>query len=476
MTELEAKLTQVVAELTATNAALRVSIEEQSALIAQLTARVEELVAAQGRNSSNSSRPPSTDSPYKNVKRKPDRKPSGRKAGGQPGHAPHKREVATADEVYDVLAPFCPHCEAELDETTVVGDSVQVQQVVELVTDKRIAEFHAREHLCKCGRRVRARLRGVVPMTATGPKLQAIVTQFIARYGMSRVDAQQALKEMFGIELSVGAIHAITERAATATQPAVDDIAQQLAAAPSKHCDETGWRHGGQRAWVWVVCSALGAVFRIDERRSRQAFERLLPKLEGIVHTDRWRVYDTIAAEFRQLCHAHLRRDMQALIDLGPATKAIGESLLSASDQMFALWHRFVDGQLDRAALEVAMAPIQADWRAHASLAKAHPHRRARALGKDLLRQWTSLWRFVGVAGVEPTNNRAERIIRATVLLRKTNGGTASVLGAAFVGNLQSIVATARCQGMATLAWLEQMFEAALKRRALPLLLPRPSG
>ena len=469
MTDLETKLTQVVAELTAANAAL-------SARIADLTARVEELVAAQGRNSSNSSRPPSTDSPYKNVKRKPDRKPSGRKAGGQPGHAPHRREAATADEVYDVLAAVCPHCEAELDETTVVGDAVQVQQVVELVTDKCIAEFHARVHLCKCGRRVRARLSGLVPMTATGPKLQAIVTQFIARYGMSRVDAQQALKELFGIDLSVGAIHAITERAATATQPAVDDIAQQLSAAPSKHCDETGWRHGGQRAWVWVVCSALGAVFRIDQRRSRQAFERLLPKLEGIVHTDRWRVYDIIAAELRQLCHAHLRRDMQALIDLGPATKAIGERLLSASDQMFALWHRLVDGEIDRAALQVAMAPIQADWRAYASLAKVHPHRRARALGKDLLRQWTSLWTFVGADDVEPTNNRAERIIRATVLLRKTNGGTASELGAAFVGNLQSIVATARCQGIATLAWLEQMFDAALKGHALPLLLPRPSG
>ena len=469
MTELETRLTQLLEEQSATVAAL-------SATIAKLTARIEELTAQQKRNSSNSSRPPSTDPPWTGPKRKPEHKPSERKRGGQPGHEPHKREHVTADEVYDVLLLVCPHCQAELDESTVVGEAVQVQQVVELVTGKSVSEYWAREHQCGCGRRVRAKLRGVVPMTATGPKLQAAVTNFIARYGMSRVDAQEALSEMFGVELSVGAVHEITERAARATEPAVADIAKQLAAAPSKHCDETGWRHNGNRAWVWVVCSALGALFRIDERRTRAAFERLLPKVEGIVHTDRWRVYDIIDAEMRQLCHAHLRRDMQALIDLGPATKAIGESLLAVSDQMFALWHQFVDGKIDRAALLRAMEPVQLQWRAHATLAKAHDHKRARALGKDLLRQWTSLWTFLRHDAVEPTNNRAERAIRPTVILRKTNGGTASALGAAFVGNLQSVLATARCQGVAALAWLERALAAELVRGRLPMLLPRPSG
>ncbi len=312
--------------------------------------------------------------------------------------------------------------------------------------------------------------------TVTGPKLQAAVTTLIAKYGLSRADAQQAIDEFFGVELSVGAIHDITERAAVATQPAVDDIGAQLAAAASKHCDETGWRHRGGRAWVWVVCSAIGAMFRIDEKRSRAAFQRLLPELQGVIHTDRWRVYDIIEAELRQLCHAHLRRDMQALIDLGAATRELGTDLLALSDQMFHHWHRFVAGELDRPALLVAMAPVQTQWRALATLASAHDHRKARALGRDLLRQWASLWTFLEHDAVEPTNNRAERVIRAAMLLRKTNGGTASELGKAFVGNLQSVLANAKCQGVAVLQWIEAALAAHLAGEPAPMLLPTPSG
>lgn len=100
----------------------------------------------------------------------------------------------------------------------------------------------------------------------------------------------------------------------------------------------------------------------------------------------------------------------------------------------------------------------------------------ARALGKDLLKQWASLWTFLHREQVEPTNNRAERATRPTMLIRKTNGGTASDAGKAFVGNLQSISVTARCQRIQALTWLDQAFAALLARKPLPMLLPAPTG
>ena len=176
----------------------------------------------------------------------------------------------------------------------------------------------------------------------------------------------------------------------------------------------------------------------------------------------------------RQLCHAHLRRDMQALIDLGGTVGELGKKLLAASDEMFHHWHAFERGELDRDGLLAAMAPVQAKWLALCQEARTHEHKKARALGMDLIKQWDSLWAFLDHDGAEPTNNRAEREIRPGVLLRKTNGGTSSELDAEFVGNIQSIIATAKLQRIPVCAWLERMFMAWWQPVALPLLLPRP--
>ena len=118
----------------------------------------------------------------------------------------------------------------------------------------------------------------------------------------------------------------------------------------------------------------------------------------------------------------------------------------------------------------------QETWKALAGQAVAHEHKKAPTLGKDLLKQWASLWTFLGHEGAEPTNNRAERNIRPTVVLRKTNGGTSSELGAEFVGNLQSIMLTAKCQGVRVVDWLQTVFEAWWSPARLPLLLPRPTS
>lgn len=469
MTELEVRLLAELETVRAENAAL-------VAQVARLTAAVEALTAQLRRNSSNSSRPSSTDVPWNNVKRRPPPEPSGKKRGGQPGHKGHERAMLPADQAWDVYAERCEGCGAVLDESAAVPDVAWVHQLVELVAASEVRNFHMHLSQCNCGKRTRAKLPPGVPPTAAGPRLQAVITTFIAKFGLSRADTQEALDQAFGIKLSVGAIQGVTDRIAQATRPAVRDIGQQLQSAPTKHCDETGWRHGGERAWLWVVTNAMGAFFKIDPKRSREAFLRLLPKLQGVIHTDRWRVYDVLEAELRQLCHAHLRRDIQALIDLGAPTKEIGTALLAASNALFHEWHRFVCGELNRAGLQATMVPVQQTWRELIEQAATHTHKKARALGRDLRKQWSSLWAFLAHDGAEPTNNRAERTIRPSVVLRKTNGGTGSDLGAEFVANLQSILVTAKCQGVRVVDWLERVFAAWWQPMPLPTLLPKPSG
>lgn len=473
-------MTETEARLLAENAALRKQIADMTAqfaaALAELSSRIEHLVAQRDRDSSNSSKPSSTDPPWKNVKRRPPSEPSGKKRGGQPGHKGHERKMLPATDSWDVHADRCEGCGAALDPTSVVPDTAWIHQLVELVAATEVRNYHMQLHQCGCGKRTRAKLPPGVPPTAAGPRLQAAITTFIAKFGLSRKDMQEALDDVFGVKLSVGAIQGVTDRIAQATRPAVQDIGQQLQAAKSKHCDETGWRHGGERAWVWVVTNAMGAFFKIDPKRSREALMRLLPELQGVIHTDRWRVYDVIEAELRQLCHAHLRRDIQALIDLGPPTRELGTALLKASNALFHEWHRFVRSDIDRAGLQAAMVPVQSTWRELIEQGAAHAHKKARALGRDLKKQWVSLWTFLAHEDADPTNNHAEQTIRPCVLLRKTNGGTASDLGAEFVANLQSILVTAKRQGVRIMDWLQRAFQAWWQPMPLPKLLPRPTG
>ena len=375
------------------------------------------------------------------------------------------------------LQEQCPHCKAALDETTIVEGKQQLHQVTEVVSKPLVQNYFLAQHKCgNCGKKSRAALPPGVPPTAAGPRLQAIITMLIAQCHLSRADVKEALAQMFGVHLSVGAIHNVTPRAAVGVKPAIDEVARALVEAATKHCDETGWRHCNKRAWLWVVCSQLGAYFHIDERRNREAFGKLLPELHGVIHTDRWGVYDIIDALLHQLCHAHLRRDMQALVELKGTGSELGTAFLAASDAMFHVWHRFKAGELDRAQMQAEMAPVQTNWRALAVLAAAHDHKKVRALGRDLLKQWDSLWPFLHHDGAEPTNNHGERTIRPSVLLRKTNGGTHCETGADFVARMQSVIVTAKCQGVRLVDWLTGVFEALWAPMPLPMLLPRASG
>lgn len=464
MTENERRLQAEVDALRADNAALR--------------AQVAELLERLNRNSSNSSKSPSSDPPW-HVKPKPPRQPTGNKPGGQPGHKPHNRALQepTEGEVYDCSLEQCPHCKAALEDSTVVPGKEELHQVTEVVSTPKVTNYFMALHKCgNCGKKSRAPLPRGVPPTAAGPRLQAIITMLMALCHLSRADVKEVIAQMFGVDLSVGAIHAIGERAAIGVKPAVDEVARALVLAATKHCDETGWRHCNKRAWLWVVTSKLGAYFHIDPRRNREAFSKLLPELHGVIHTDRWGVYDLVDALLHQLCHAHLRRDMQALVELKGSAGELGTLFLAASDAMFHVWHRFKAGELTRAQMQADMAPVQAVWRALATQAAAHEHKKVRALGRDLLKQWDSLWPFLQHDGAEPTNNTAERVVRPPVLLRKINGGTHCDTGAEFVSRLQSVIVTAKCQGVRLVDWLTRVFEALWAPVPLPRLLPAASG
>lgn len=451
------------------------TLEEANEIIARLYQRIVELEARLSANSTNSSRPPSSDALWSKGKRKPPSGPSGRKAGGQPGHVGRAREPVPperVDEFVDVHPERCGVCGAELP-PDVPSEDAYAHQVTDLPeAPARVTEYRLWRKRCPhCGGRTRAKRPAHVPEDAFGPRLKAVITALTAKYRVSRREMVEVLRDLFGVQISVGSIQATCERVGVAVAPAVEAVRQEVASAPVAHADETGWRQHGRMRWLWGATTPDAAYFVVAPDRGRAALSQLLPDgFKGVVQCDRWRPYERFG-DARQLCHAHLRRDFQAAIDRGGIARPLGRRLLAASDDLFHVWHAYQRGDIDRPRMVRDMVSIEKAWDAAVTAATETSDHRLAVLSADLWRQWDCLWTFVRVEGVEPTNNDAERALRPAVLWRKGCFGTRSDGGSTFVARMLTVVHTAKRRRVDLVPWLRDACEnAAAGLAPAPLL------
>jgi len=184
----------------------------------------------------------------------------------------------------------------------------------------------------------------------------------------------------------------------------------------------------------------------------------------GIFHRDRWKPYEVIGKALHQLCHSHIRRDIQAILESQGETGTQGCMLKLASDRTFHLWHQWERGEISRDELMARSKLIQGEMWDRFELLLTHPNttRKARGTAKDLLRQWDHLWTYLEYEAAVPMNNEAERAIRKAVLWRKVSLGVESEHGARFVERMLILAGTARKRGIDLLEWLAQAMTASL--------------
>jgi transposase len=237
--------------------------------------------------------------------------------------------------------------------------------------------------------------------------------------------------------------------------------------------DETGWREGGKRAWLWAAVTACVTVFLIRPSRGRKVLAELIPGRPGVLTTDRYPAYDHLPTARRQVCWAHLRRDFQAMIDRGNDGTPIGEQLLARADDLLGAWKRVRDGTLTgRRFVSHHLGGIRAG--VYVTLWRGRECRCATTAGvcRELLARYAAVYTFAAVEGVEPTNNAAERALRHAVCWRKTSYGTDSATGSRFVERVLTVVASCRQQGRDVLAFLSDAIQAARTGGAAPSLIP----
>jgi transposase len=405
--------------------------------LTQLRARVDALEARLRQNSTTSSRPPSSDSPYKKPQR-PASSTTPRKAGGKPGHPGHRQVLLPPTTVQELRPKQCACGHTAFALTT----PYQTHQVLELPPiAMEVTHWVLYQGCCRgCGTWSKAQLPSE-HASGYGPRFSAFIGELAGTYGNGRRMVQTFCASVLQVPLSLGAIQKVLDRVTQAIEPHYTAIATQARQAPVNYIDETPWFLPRTLQWLWVMASDTVAVYLIHPHRSKEAFAALIDDWAGILVSDGYGVYQTWV-QARQTCLAHLIRTARSLAER--------QQVELAACGAWALT------ELQRLCHMATAPPTGGEWRAwYARLCKLidQYHDRADDAGRfarRLLRELDSLWVFLAQSGVEPTNNRAERALRFGVLWRKRSLGTASDKGNRWVERILSLKETCRLRAQST--------------------------
>src|ERR1700722_161554 len=444
-------------------------IQWQSDQILRLTARVAELEAKLGKDTTNSSQPPSTTHPHA---KPPSSKPKSRRSrGGQPGHDKHERALLPTEqcrEVVPCVPSACRRCGQALNGTDPEPLRHQVWELPEI--QPIITEYQQHRLLRSCGCSTCGELPPGVPTGQAGPRLIAFAGLLMACFRQSKRRAAQFLSMILNQPASAGWMVLLQNRAAEAVKPAYDELAKQLPEQSAMNIDESPTKEGQAKAWVWTFVTVAFTFFACRTSRAATVLHELLGvDFKGTIHCDRARMYWCFGR--LQWCWAHLKRDFQGLIDAPCATKKrLGHDLMKPTKELFALWKKVRDGTISRRTFRRRMQPIR--QRVDALLLRGYYNALTHGFCKELVEHGEHLWTFVAVDGIEPTNNAAEQALRHAVIWRKLSFGTQSRSGSQFVERMLTVIETCRRQHCDVYAWVVEAVKAQLNQSPAPSLLP----
>jgi transposase len=444
-------------------------IAELERRVAELETLVRDLMARLGQNASNSSLPPSANPP--GAPKPVQKKKSGRKPGGQPGHPPHLRQLLPPDRVSRTIRfvpKYCQACAAPLSAAARPNDPEpkrhQVAELPELTAI--ITEYQSHARTCtECGQVTWEAIPAAIRAQSCGPRLAATMAYLVGCHHLSKRGVEEVVETVFAAPMSLGTVASLEQEMSAALAPAHAEAVQAVQQADVKHVDETGWKKAGAKRWLWMAATKVVAAFLIHTHRSALAMAQLLgERIHGIICSDRWWTYNGVALGCRQVCWAHLKRDFQKCVDRGgAAAESVGEAGLRIVACVFKAWHSFRGGGCTREGLQEQLMPVTRRLHRVLRQGRACPDRKVARFCTNLLALEPALWTFVCEEGVEPTNNHAERVLRQAVLWRKNAFGCHSDNGCRFVERILTVVQTLRLQQRPVLAFL---FEALVAHRS----------
>ena len=281
--ELLAECARLVAEnatLTAENARLSAENVELRSLVERLEARIAELEHRQGRNSGNSSLPPSRDDAEaraaQTAKRQSRRTKSGRRQGKQPGGpGAHLARAAHPDRTVVHSPSACGCCGAGLGDAPISGrESRQVFDLPERRAE--VTEHVAERRRCECGTETRADFPAEATAPACfGPAVRAAGLYLMVRHHIPVARAAEILSDLLGVPVSTGFLASLSAEAADGLNNFIDELTGPLANEPVAGADETSVRVAGAKWWFHVCCTALFTFLGVHPSRGIAATDDL---------------------------------------------------------------------------------------------------------------------------------------------------------------------------------------------------------
>ena len=441
--------------------------------LAEQVKKLTDKVAKLSKNSSNSSKPPSSDivkPPRKTKNKKP------RNIGGQPGHTKHERTPFATDEIDDFQThtlDACPDCGGNLKEVENAGRVVQQVEVVK-------KPIHIEQHTGLCYWCEHCQKFHYAPMPAhiekgqlIGPRLTATIAYMKGGCHCSFSTIRKFLRDVVGITISRGQLNKLIQKASAAFEQAYNELLEYLPHEAKLNIDETGHKENKNRFWTWCFRADAYTLFKIaDTRGSRVLIDILGEDFAGVIGCDYFSAYRKYMKDFDvlvQFCIAHLIRELKYLAGLSDkATANYGQKLLEAMRDMFSVFHKAEE--LTATGFAEAMEESRKTF-LDIALNDVPESRQAQNLANRFRKHGEAYFRFITTPGVEPTNNLAEQAIRFVVIDRYITQGTRSENGRAWSERIWTILATCASQGRNAFDFICQSIQAHFSDQPLPSLL-----
>jgi transposase len=453
-----------ISALRAEMSALKELIITLKELIVGLQAENAELKRRLSLDSSNSSKPPSSDGLNKPPRIRSLREPSGKKRGGQKGHPGETlRQVTTPDLVVDHYPEVCAGCGAVL--TAVMATSHAARQVFDLPEPRPAVVTEHRAHVCccaQCGKRTQATFpEGVAAPVQYGRRISVMVVYLLHGHFLPEDRLAELMRDLFGVRLVPATISRMSRCCADRLASFIDAVRKQVCHAKVKHLDETGFRLGSKTQWLHIASTALLTFYRVSAKRGS-----LLAGVAGIAVHDHWKPYYTMKGVLHALCNAHHLRELQALVEheqedwarkmqtlLRRACHAVNlvrEQGRPLKPRLVARIERRYDAIVaEGLAFHQALPPLR-----RAQRRGWKPRRIGHNLLLRLEQRSDDVLRFLHDPNVPFTNNQAEGDARMMKLRQKISGGFRAQASADDFAVIRSVLSTARKQGWSILSTL----------------------
>jgi transposase len=425
-------------------------ILKQHQLIEELRAEVEKLSRSQQRPAA----------PFSKGQRKADPKRPGRK----PGQGPFARRAAPegkpSQTVDAEVPPVCPFCGGTLEQ-----ESEETATTTEMPSKPEPVTTLYRVPVCRCrrcGERVRGRAAGLAAdqwgATAhrVGPGVMAVAHALHYEMGIPVRKVPKVLKELAGVSVTQRAITQDALRRAAGPVGAVyEDLRRQVRDAPVVHADDTGWRIQGASAFLMGFDTDEATVYQIrDQHRNEEVREIIPSSYAGVLVSDRGKSYEAqeLAEVAQQKCVAHLLRNIGEVVRSKQGrARQFGAKLQVLLQEGLALWH--ARGDLNQSDLCTRTQQLNEQLTRHLRHRILRDADNQRLLdGIGLQHDRGRVLRFLETERVEPTNNRAERILRPAVMARKVSHCSKNRRGAEAYAAFVSIAQTARKKAQQTVS------------------------